>query len=169
MKLKKPRLYKGVFKHFSDERGYLNYLEINTIIKDINLHLFYPILQLMSFSPEKNTFRGLHFQKEPYLQSKILILHSGKILDFVVPFKNPKEENVERYDMTAGDLLLIPNTYAHGFLTKTSNVNIQYIIDNEFNKESYRGINATKYIKKLMKETKLIISEKDANFNNFLV
>ena len=98
MKLEKPRLYKEVFKHFSDERGYLNQLEIDKILKLIDLKSFDPKLQLMSFSSAKNTFRGFHFQIEPFLQSKILILHSGKILDFIVPFKSPKEEKVQKYE-----------------------------------------------------------------------
>jgi len=168
MKLEKPSLYKGVFNHFKDERGFLNHLDINKLTKQIGLPSFSPTLQLMSFSQFSNTFRGFHFQTEPYLQSKLLILHSGEILDFIVPFKKPLENGVKKFDMVAGDILFIPNTYAHGFLTKSSNVSIQYLIDNDFNIESYKGINGTKFIKKFIGKSKLFISQKDLNFEDYL-
>jgi len=168
MKLEKPKLYKSVFNHFKDERGFLNHLDINKLIKQIDLETFVPKLQLMSFSQSHNTFRGFHFQTEPYLQSKLVILHSGKIIDFIVPFKKPLVNSVKKFEMVAGDILFIPNTYAHGFLTKSPDVNIQYLIDNDFNLDCYKGINGFKFIKKFVGKSKLFISEKDQKFKNYL-
>lgn len=165
MKLKVAKLYKNVFNHFSDDRGFLNHLDFNEIKKKLNLESFIPVMQLISHTTFSNTFRGMHYQVDPFRQNKIVILHSGQILDFIVPFEKPIVSNIEKFHMNVGDMLFIPDTYAHGFLTKTHNVNIQYLMDKVYNTDAYKGISAQKYIKKFAKDTNLIISEKDANYD----
>lgn len=168
MKSEKPRLYRSAFNQFLDERGYLNPIDVAVISKSMDLETFYPAYQLMSFSALENTFRGMHFQKDPYRQAKLLIVHSGEILDLVVPFDDARSSMVEKFNMVAGDILYIPDTYAHGFLTKSPAVNLQYILNKPFNSDCYEGINATDYLRLVLDLTQSTISDKDSSFTNFL-
>mgnify|MGYP001303695832 CR=1 FL=1 len=168
MKLEKPKLYRSVFNQFLDERGYLNPLDVTLLSELIGTNFFYPIHQLMSFSAVENTFRGFHFQKDPFRQAKLLIVHSGEILDLVVPFDNARSSMVEEFEMVAGDVLFIPDSYAHGFLTKSPAVSLQYLLNKPFNSDCYTGINGVDYLRLVHSVTQAKISDKDSSFINFI-
>lgn len=159
-----PKLFKKAFTHLSDDRGFLNPLDINALPDFINSDKFLPAMQLLSFSKSKNTFRGLHYQSAPHDQSKLIFIHSGEILDFLVPVYDARVSRVEIFDLQPGDLLFVPSSYAHGFLTKTTDVCLQYIMDARFNKDSYSGIDAIDFVSQFAGREKLIVSEKDKNF-----
>tara|TARA_B100000900_G_scaffold415990_1_gene448338 strand:- start:7476 stop:7991 length:516 start_codon:yes stop_codon:yes gene_type:complete len=169
MKLSKPKVFKGIFNHHIDERGFLNAMNLKDLLAIPNLNSFSPKYQLMSLSTKKNIFRGLHYQSYPNLQSKLVIIHSGEITDFVVPFEHPLESKVKIFDLKAGDILLVPNSYAHGFITRSDSVNIQYLLDHEYSSESYSGINAIDYVTKHSDGTKLIVSQKDKDYKKILL
>ena len=168
MKLEIPKLLKGAFNQFSDERGYLNPLNLKALLTEMNVGKFSPVLQLMSFSKCENTFRGFHYQSSPCNQAKLLLIHSGQIQDFLVPFDDPKEAKVLTFNLEAGDILFIPDSFAHGFLTKTSDVCLQYLLDKEFNKEFYKGINAIEYVCQFVERDTLIASDLDRAYSKYL-
>lgn len=97
-----------------------------------------------SFSAQKGTLRGLHFQLAPKAQTKLLRCTKGKIIDVAVDLrKNSKtykqwvavelsEENKKQ--------LLIPKGFAHGFITLVDNVEVQYKVDEFYSKEHDRSI-----------------------------
>ena len=168
MTLEMPKIFKGAFTQFLDTRGYLNPIDFEELKKFMGAESFDLKFQLMSHSKCANTFRGLHYQSYPFSQNKLLMVHSGKIIDFLVPFDDPKSSKLEVFDLAAGDILFIPNTYAHGFLTTTPDVNLQYLLDHKFNEDHYHGINAVDYVMKYAKLDKMIFSEKDAQFSKCL-
>jgi len=163
MRLKKPKLYKKYLSSFADERGYLNPLSLDTLFKKKELVSFQPKYQLVSYTESQHTFRGFHYQKPPSEQTKILIVHAGKILDIVFPYDSLKIKHILSFDLEAGDILIIPNNYAHGFYTKSSNVLLQYIMDKEYVPIDYTGFNGIEYISKKTQRNDVIISETDAN------
>lgn len=167
-KLQAPKVFKSAFDHFSDDRGYLNPISSKVIADLLGLDTFKPVLQLTSLSTEKNTFRGLHYQCDPFRQTKLLFVHSGQLTDYIVPFEDPTLGKMQRFELFAGDVILIPNSFAHGFLTKTENVLLQYFLDEEFDEESYRGISASNIPELRDNESKIRISEKDQAFNETL-
>ena len=164
MILEAPKLFKKAFTHFSDDRGFLNPLDLKVLPDFISLDRFLPAMQLLSFSKSKNTFRGLHYQSAPHEQSKLIFIHSGEILDFIVPVDDVRASRVQTFDLQPGDLLFVPSSYAHGFLTKTTDVCLQYIMDARFNADSYSGIDAIDFVSQFAGREKLIVSEKDKNF-----
>ena len=168
MTLKTPKLFKGAFSQFIDNRGYLNPVDFEDLKTFMGTESFLPKFQLMSHSKCANTFRGLHYQIYPHSQNKLLMVHSGKIIDFLVPFDDPKSSRLQVFDLVAGDILFIPNTYAHGFLTTTPDVNLQYLLDEKFYEDHYKGINAVDYVKKYSKPNMMIFSEKDAQLSKCL-
>jgi dTDP-4-dehydrorhamnose 3,5-epimerase-like enzyme len=159
----KISVYKQIFKVFPDDRGYLNPIDLQYLLSAINKHNFSLSYQLISFSKEKNVFRGFHYQKPPDEQTKILIVHQGSIKDIVFPITSKRFSDISEFDLEAGDVIIIPSNFAHGFYTKSSNVLLQYLMDKKFSPKNYTGFNPEKYIQNRLVHSEFIISKKDTN------
>ncbi len=154
-------VYKNFFTGFSDERGFLNSFDLTHLLETIKMPNFNLSYQLISFSEEKNVFRGFHFQNKPFEQTKILIVHQGSIKDIFFPIENSAKSSISEYDLKAGDVVVIPNNFAHGFYTKSSNVLLQYLMDQKFSPEHYTGFSPLGYIEKHSFDSEPIVSKKD--------
>lgn len=97
-----------------------------------------------SFSAQKGTLRGLHFQKDPYAQAKLVRCVRGAILDVAVDIRcgSPRYARWVFVELSAENRrqLLIPRGFAHGFVTQTDDVEILYRADNYYAPESDRSI-----------------------------
>jgi dTDP-4-dehydrorhamnose 3,5-epimerase len=169
MKLNKPIVFKKIFSTFDDDRGFLSTLDIKNLYQNLPDQNFNLTYQLISYSAKKNTFRGMHYQTKPYSQNKLIVLHQGSIIDLAVDVNNTNIEQVLRFEMSAGDAILIPENYAHGFISLTDEVLLQYFMDNEYSKENYKGLNLKKYLEREFPKLDLIVSDKDKNLNNFIL
>ena len=163
MKLSKPIVFKNIFNVFDDNRGFLSALDIDRLIEKLPNTSFNFAYQLLSFSEKKHTFRGMHYQEQPFTQNKLIIVHQGSIVDLVIELGNKEIDDVLSFEISAGDAIFVPNNYAHGFISLTDNVLMQYFMDNKFSQENYKGFNITKYLAKEYSNIDLIISEKDRN------
>ena len=163
MKLSKPIVFKNIFNIFDDNRGFLSTLDIEKLIEKLPNSSFNFAYQLLSFSEKKHTFRGMHYQEQPFTQNKLIIVHQGSIVDLVIELGNKEIDDVLSFEISAGDAIFVPNNYAHGFISLTDNVLMQYFMDNKFSQENYKGFNITKYLDKEYSNIDLIISEKDRN------
>ena len=163
MKLKQPKVFKKYFNSFPDSRGFLTALDSEQLEKKLQVKFTY---QLVSLSKKKSTFRGFHYQKKPNAQNKIVIVLAGKILDFAVQIDSPLSSRVISFELSAGDVIAIPHDYAHGFLSLTDDVIIQYLLDNKFSARSYSGLNANSFIQEKFSNRKIIISMKDKSLKD---
>ena len=125
----------------------------------------------ISINDKRNTFRGLHFQKGEFAQAKLLKVIQGEIIDYVVDMREGSEDymKLQEFKLTRNNALLVPRGFAHGFLTTEKNTVVQYLVDNEYNKES-EGTLFWSDVPELYKKLKgkdLIISQKD-NPNAFI-
>ena len=161
MKLSKPIVFKNIFNIFDDNRGFLSTLDIDKLIEKLPNSSFNFAYQLLSFSEKKHTFRGMHYQEQPFTQNKLIVVHQGSIVDLVIELENKEIDKVLSFEISAGDAIFVPNNYAHGFVSLTDNVLMQYFMDNKFSQENYKGFNITKYLEKEYPNLDLIISEKD--------
>lgn len=97
-----------------------------------------------SFSKEKGVIRGLHFQKQPSAQAKLVRCTRGAILDVAVDLKKGSETYLKWVAVELSEenhkQLFIPQGFAHGFVTLTDNVMVQYKTDNFYNKNLDRSI-----------------------------
>ena len=95
-----------------------------------------------SFS-KKGTVRGLHFQREPFAQAKLVRVVSGKVLDVVVDLRKSSPTFGKTYttllDAERSNLFFIPRGFAHGFAVLEDAVFV-YKCSNYYNKESEGGI-----------------------------
>lgn len=89
-----------------------------------------------SYSAHKGTLRGLHYQLNPMSQAKLVRCTRGKLLDFAVDIRqnSPQFAKWTAVELSAENKrqLMIPRGFAHGFLTLTDDVEIQYKADNYY-------------------------------------
>lgn len=91
----------------------------------------FPVVQdNLSLSRRRFTIRGLHFQRPPVAQPKIVHVLAGAVLDIALDIR-PGSASFGRHvavrlDAGAGRQLLIPAGFAHGFCTLEDNTLVQY-------------------------------------------
>lgn len=97
-----------------------------------------------SKSTFKGTLRGLHFQKKPNQQSKLVRVISGSILDVAVDIRRSSPTYgkwvSEILSSENKKMLYVPVGFAHGFCTLEDNVEIVYKCSNYYSKECDKGI-----------------------------
>ncbi|MDL2237028.1 dTDP-4-dehydrorhamnose 3,5-epimerase [Christensenellaceae bacterium OttesenSCG-928-K19] len=97
-----------------------------------------------SYSAQKGVIRGLHFQLNPMAQNKLIRCTRGGIRDVVVDLRksSPTYKQWVGVDLTAENkaMFFIPAGFAHGFVTLTEDVEIQYKVDNVYSPEHDRSI-----------------------------
>jgi len=114
--------------------------------------------------------RGLHYQKNPHAQTKLVRVTKGVVLDIAVDIRSDSptfgkhiavkltEENKKQ--------ILIPKGFAHGYVVLSSEAVLSYSVDNYYNKKSERGIafdDEDLKINWILSPEKLCISNKDKN------
>lgn len=118
--------------------------------------------------------RGLHFQKEPFSQSKLISVSIGRILDVVVDIRKNSTTYGKYFSIELSSenhkLLFIPSGFAHGYLTLSDIAIVDYKVDRYYNKNYERGISYNDPYLNIdwgLDKSKLLISEKDKNFPNY--
>lgn len=89
-----------------------------------------------SYSRERGTIRGMHYQREPKAQGKLVRCIRGRIFDVAVDLRkgSPTYAGWAGFELTArsGKQLWIPEGFAHGFCTLTDDVEVAYKVTCEF-------------------------------------
>ncbi len=97
-----------------------------------------------SMSAKKGTLRGLHFQVNPKSQAKLIRCTKGKILDVVVDLRKGSSTYKHWIAVELSESnkkqLMVPKGFAHGFLTLTDDVEVQYKVDEYYAPECDRSI-----------------------------
>lgn len=97
-----------------------------------------------SFSAQKGTLRGLHFQKNPMAQSKLLRCTQGKILDVAVDLRknSPTYKKWYAVELSAENkwMFFMPRGMGHGFVTLSDDVEVQYKVDAVYSPACDRSI-----------------------------
>ena len=158
---------------FEDERGYF--------LESYNEKEFKEVIGKVSFVQDneskssKGVLRGLHFQKPPYSQAKLVRCIEGKVLDVVVDIrKNSKTYGQYVAVELSGEnkkQVFIPKGFAHGFLVLSESATFAYKVDNSYAPEYDAGIrwdDSMLNIQWGVNESEVMVSEKDAEFPFFL-
>ncbi len=129
-------------KH-EDERGFFMEIYNKNSFEKIGLNNDF-VQDNCSTTVKKGTLRGLHFQKEPYAQSKLIRCTKGKILDISVDLRRGSptygQSVLIKLEGNEPKLVLIPKGFAHGVLVLEDNSEYNYKVDNVFNKDFDRGL-----------------------------
>ncbi len=129
-------------KVFEDERGYFmeSYKESFVEEKFSDIHF---IQDNESKSPY-GVLRGLHFQKPPFEQTKLVRVIHGEILDVAVDLRKDSSTygRWESFVLSGENKrqILIPKGFAHGFVVNSKEAIVCYKVDAPYNKEYESGI-----------------------------
>ncbi|PSL06595.1 dTDP-4-dehydrorhamnose 3,5-epimerase [Cecembia rubra] len=166
---------KGAFeieiKKLEDERGFFGRswcanemaeYGLNSAIKQANT----------SFSKTKGTIRGMHFQKAPYQESKLIRCTKGAILDVIIDLRPDSPTYKEWIGVELNEsnykMLYVPEDFAHGFMTLEDNSEVTYLVSQFYTPGAEAGIrwnDPAFNIEWPMNPT--VISEKDRNHPNY--
>ena len=118
--------------------------------------------------------RGLHFQTEPFAQSKLVSVLKGKILDVVVDIRKSSKYYGKSFSIELDDLsnkqLFIPKGFAHGFLALSDIARVSYKVDNYYKPNFEMGLIFNDPLLKIdwkIEEKSIIINEKDSGYSPF--
>jgi len=129
-------------KVFFDERGFFMESFRNSIFKENGINTNF-IQDMLSHS-KKDTMRGLHFQKNPKAQAKIVMVVRGKIFDVVVDIRKNSLTYGKWVSVILSDddhrLLYVPKGFAHGFCVLSDDADVLYKVDEEYSPENESGI-----------------------------
>lgn len=126
-----------------DHRGWFYESYNKQAFEEKGLHLNF-IQDNHSFSATKGTLRGLHYQLAPKAQTKLVRCTKGSIFDVAVDLRDGSPTFGVWYGIELSALnqkqLLVPKGFAHGFITLSENVEVQYKVDELYSPEHDRNI-----------------------------
>lgn len=142
-----PTTIPGVFlidspKH-GDERGYLQRICCEESLQAAGLNTRW-VQSSITSSPLKGTLRGMHFQRAPFAEIKLIRAVTGKVWDCLVDVRpdSPAFGTWEAFELSEenGRALYVPKGIAHGFYTLTDNVRMLYFMSVAYSPEHASGI-----------------------------
>jgi len=159
-------------KVFEDERGYFMESYKENFIKEN-----FPDIHFIQDNESKSSYgvlRGLHFQKPPFEQTKLVRVIEGEVLDVAVDLRIDsvtygKWESI----VLSGEnkkQFLIPKGFAHGFVVLSSNAIFSYKVDNYYAPEFDSGIKYNDEILDIdwkIPLSEIKVSPKDSLLSNF--
>ena len=130
-------------RRFSDARGWL--METYSSGKAQAIGIDFPFVQdNHSYSAQEGTVRGLHFQRPPHAQAKLVRCVRGAIMDYAVDIRrnSPTYGKYVAARLTAGgaEQLFVPVGFAHGFVTLEADVEVVYKVSGRYAPECDDGI-----------------------------
>ena len=127
---------------FEDSRGYF--------LESYNQKKFEKVVGKISFVQDneskssKGVLRGLHFQKPPFEQAKLVRCIEGKVLDVAVDIRKNSKTYGKHVAVLLSGLnkrqLFVPRGFAHGFLVLSESATFAYKVDNTYAPDHDAGI-----------------------------
>ena len=163
IKLEKIEDERGYFARTFDKKEFLEMGLTNNFIQ-----------YSLSCNKKKGTLRGMHFQREPYSETKIVSCVKGKIFDVIVDVRKEsptfKQWESNELDSDNHAMLYIPNGIAHGFQTLVDNTELLYLHSNYYEKNFEGGIRFDDKILSIDWPIKnKIISKRDKSHPNLIL
>ena len=127
-----------------------------------------------SFSKNKGTLRGLHFQNKPFEESKIIKVLSGSVYDLILDLRQESSTYLqwEAFELSSEskEMLYVPKGFAHSILTLEKDTEILYFVSEFYQQNSESGIRwDDPYFKFSWPITPSVISSKDQSWPLFQV
>ena len=127
--------YRYNLKPFVDERGIFTRLFEPSFFRT-HIPKFHVENINSSFNPAIGTLRGLHYQKAPSQETKIILCLSGKIFDVAVNVDPLSPDYLKHYSTILSPedpaAFIIPRDHAHGFITLEPDTHVIYLVDTPY-------------------------------------
>ena len=122
---------------------------------------------------KKGVVRGLHFQRPPYVQTKLVRVIEGEILDVIVDLRKSSETFGKVFSVKLSAYnklqLLVPKGFAHGYATLSDSARVLYKVDQYYNKNYDTGIHPLSEALVINWGVSPILSERDQNLPDYSV
>jgi dTDP-4-dehydrorhamnose 3,5-epimerase len=142
MKIKEagiPGVFEIDLEPHEDHRGFFMRTYDVKLFQGFGLHREW-VQENHSYSKNKGTVRGLHFQFPPYAETKLVRVVSGEVFDVVVDLRKGSATfgKWQSFRLSADNkkMLYIPRGLAHGMGTLTDEFTMLYKVDNYYTPES---------------------------------
>ena len=130
-------------KRFADARGWFEETWNAAAFERHNIDVTF-VQDNQSLSRPVGTLRGLHFQRPPHAQAKLVRVAVGAVFDVAVDLRrsSPTYGQWVGATLTAdgGEQLFVPRGFAHGFITRTPNTIVCYKVDAPYAPDSDSGV-----------------------------
>lgn len=141
MKIKNVVTFK--LEKFTDQRGsFLKIFSKDFLLK--NFGFDFKVEEFFYSISREKVIRGMHFQKKPYEQAKIIYVSKGSITDVLLDLRKDSETYLHyesvKLNSETDMFLYIPRGIAHGFLTNEENSIVNYLVDNIYFDKNEDGI-----------------------------
>lgn len=167
------------FSSIKDHRGFfaMGFSEEEFKKHNIDLH----IVQInFSHNKKRGTLRGMHFQKPPHAQAKLLYCSKGSIYDVIIDLRPDSTSYMEwtTLELRAQDesssenhrMLYVPEGFAHGFQTLEDDTAVVYYVSDFYHPECEDGVRwDDKAFNIPWPVADIIVSEKDKVYPDFKV
>ena len=155
----------------SDSRGYFARTFSADEFADRGLETEFP-QHSISYSALSGTIRGMHFQRAPHQEIKLVRCIKGAIWDVIIDIRptSPTFGKWKGFHLTDqnGCQLYIPKGFAHGFQTLSDDVIVNYLISERYAPSFAAGIRYNDAMFKITWPLPIsVISEKDTQWRNF--
>jgi dTDP-4-dehydrorhamnose 3,5-epimerase len=157
---------------FEDSRGY--FFESYQIERYSEAGITNNFIQDNESKSVYGVVRGLHYQIEPFAQTKLVRVITGKVFDVVVDLRkgSPTFGKWAGFELSSENKnqLLVPKGFAHGFSVLSETVILSYKCDSFFSREAERGIRYNDPFLNIgwkIPADAMIVSEKDKNSHGF--
>lgn len=127
----------------------------------------------MSLSKTRGTLRGMHYQKSPFEETKLVRCTKGVLYDVIIDLRpdSPTFKSWIGVELTADNyrMLFVPKNFAHGFVTLADDTEVTYMVSQFYAPGSELGIrwNDPQFGIQWPVEVQ-VISEKDAGWPDFV-
>lgn len=154
-----------------DERGFFARFFGKNELKKIGVNI--DIVQMnISANPKEGTLRGMHYQKHPFQEVKIVSCIKGAVYDVIIDLRkdSPTYKKWFGVELSAKNRrqLYIPKDFAHGYLTLKNNSEVLYLVSEYYTPNSEGGLRFDDPIFRIKWPTQIkIISEKDKSWEDF--
>jgi dTDP-4-dehydrorhamnose 3,5-epimerase len=125
-----------------DERGFFarSWDKKEFEIRELNPNL---VQCDISFNSKKGILRGMHYQKEPFEEAKLVRCTKGRIFDVIVDLRKDSPSKNDWYGIELSQsnhkMIYVPKGFAHGFQTLEENSEVFYQMSQEYMEKHATG------------------------------
>jgi dTDP-4-dehydrorhamnose 3,5-epimerase len=126
-----------------DQRGFFARIWDKKILEENNLNS--SLVQCnISYNKKTGTLRGLHFQKPPFEEAKIVRCTKGRIFDVIVDLRSDSSTILKWFGVELSSenrkMLYVPEGFAHGYLTLDDDVEVFYQVTEYYTPNTEGGL-----------------------------
>jgi dTDP-4-dehydrorhamnose 3,5-epimerase len=127
----------------SDERGFFARVFCTDELREQGLETTF-VQGNCSFNETRGTLRGMHYQREPHSEVKIVSCTAGRVFDVVADLRpdSPSYLTWDGIELTADahNQMYVPRGCAHGFIALDDRSEVRYLVSSAYAPDAEGGV-----------------------------